>query len=133
MGMNCDILIIDDDFEDVELLMEVLNKGGMSNLHYVHSATDALRYLEEAYPDCIPKVIITDIFLPGMSGLEFLSNLKNVEKFKSIKVVLLSSATSQSHYSLFKDLGHTDFFQKPNSLKDYSHIVESIKKKFADN
>jgi PleD family two-component response regulator len=51
----CDVLIIDDDFDDIEILMEVLNNSGLEKVHYVYSATDAFQYLEDIYPDCIPK------------------------------------------------------------------------------
>jgi CheY-like chemotaxis protein len=126
---HCDILIIDDDYDDVEILTEVLNKGGMDNVHYVHSAKEALQYLEDTYPDCIPKVIVTDVFLPGVTGAEFINQLQAMDQFKDIKVVILSSAKSPKQIEMLRELGHLDYFVKPNSIDEYHHIVESIRGK----
>ncbi len=64
----CEVLIIDDDFDDIEILMEVLNKSGLEKVHYVYSAKDAFQYLEDVFPDCIPKVIVTDLHLPVLTA-----------------------------------------------------------------
>jgi CheY-like chemotaxis protein len=126
---HCDILIIDDDIDDIELLTEILGKNGLDKVHYVFSAKAAIDYLEAVYPDCIPKVIVTDVLLPGINGLEFLTNLKAQKKFNTIKVVILSSSKSQQYMSKLNELGHSDFFEKPNDLNGYLSIINVIRNK----
>jgi CheY-like chemotaxis protein len=125
----CDILIIDDDPDDLEILTEALNKSGVEKVHYVYSAKEAFRYLEEVYPECIPKVIVTDFLLPLMTGYEFLADLKAMDKYKEVKVVVLSSAKSQQQIEKLRELGDYDFYEKPSSFDRYMEVAESIKSK----
>ena len=88
---GCKILIIDDDEDDVELLSEAFLQCGVDEVHYVFSAMQAFLYLQEMEHDCLPKLIITDHFLPGLTGAEFLKDLKGMEKYKHIHVIVLST------------------------------------------
>ncbi len=126
---HCDILILDDDLDDVEMLKEVLNKDGIEKVHYVHTAIEAIQYLKELDSECIPKVIVTDLKLPGVTGVEFLTYFKTLNQFKNVSVVILSSSKNKHQTELLKDLGHLDFFEKPLSLNGYFQIVEKIKSK----
>jgi CheY-like chemotaxis protein len=75
------ILIIDDDEDDVTLLSDAFHSCGVDNVHYVYTAMQAFMYLEEQKTnDCLPKLIVTDLYLPGMTGAEFLKDLKKVWK-----------------------------------------------------
>ncbi len=123
----CEVLIIDDDFDDIEILMEVLNKSGLEKDHYVYSAKDAFQYLEDVFPDCIPKVIVTDLHLPGVNGAEFIKHLKSLDKYKDVKVVVLSTAISEHHFEIFKELRHHDYFSKPVDLAGFRKIADSIR------
>ncbi|MBA3285054.1 MAG: response regulator [Nitrosopumilus sp.] len=123
----CDVLIIEDDIDDIEILMEELNKTGLEKVHYVYSAKDAFQYLEDIYPDCIPKVIVTDLFLPGLNGVEFIKQLKSQDKYKDVKVVVLSTAISEHHFEIIKELGQLDCFSKPADLAGFGKIADSIR------
>jgi len=124
---NCDVLIIDDDFDDIEILMEVLNKSGLEKVHYVYSAKEAFQYLEDVHPDCIPKVIVTDLHLPGVNGAEFINHLKSLDKYKDVKVVVLSTGISERHFEIFKELRDHDCFSKPNDLAGFRKIAHRIR------
>lgn len=124
---HCDVLIIDDDFDDIEILMEVFKESGLEKVHYVYSARDAFQYLEDVFPDCIPKVIVTDLILPGVNGAEFIKHLKSLDKYKDVKVVVLSSANSKHHFEIFKELEHFDCFSKPVDLAGFRKIADSIR------
>lgn len=73
----CKILIIDDDSEDVEILSDVLKTSGVDSVHHVHTAMDAFMYLQNwESSELLPKLIITDMHLRGITGEEFLIDLK---------------------------------------------------------
>ena len=78
---DCKVLIIDDDKDDIGFLAEALTQAGVDSIHYVFSAMQAFIYLETVAADCLPKLIITDLYLPGMRGSEFLIDLKRMDKF----------------------------------------------------
>ena len=68
---NCKILIIDDDEDDVEILADAFTQCGVDGVHYVYTAMEAFAYLEEVEHECLPKLIVTDLYLPGITGAKF--------------------------------------------------------------
>lgn len=128
---NCKILIIDDDEEDIGLLAEALSHAGVDQLHYVFSAMQAFIYLQETAEDCLPKLIITDLYLPGITGAEFLKDLKQMEKYKDIHLVVLSTIKSEKEIERYLEMGAIDYIQKPNTYEEYVKIAENIKQKVA--
>ena len=80
----CKLLIIDDDKEDVEILTEAFSECGVNEIQYVFSAMQAFMYLQSIdNKEDLPKLIITDLYLPGISGKEFLTDLKRMEKYQT--------------------------------------------------
>ena len=125
----CKILIIDDDEDDIGILSEALAQAGVDQLHYVFSAMQAFIHLQETPADCLPKLIITDLYLPGITGAEFLQDLKKMEKYKDILVVVLSTIKSETEIKRYLELGAADFLHKPNTYEDYLKVAEQIKQK----
>lgn len=80
----CKILMIDDDEDDVEVLANAFLQSGVSAVHHVKTAMEAFMYLESVTHECLPKLIVTDNFLPGISGKEFLADLK---KWKNTSIL----------------------------------------------
>ena len=121
------ILIIDDDSDDVEILADAFTQSGVGSVHYVHSAMKAFMYLESINdPDQLPKLIVTDHYLPGITGREFLTDLKKMEKFKHIHVVVLSSEKSKKEIERYKQLGAVDYLVKPSSYDEYLQVAQDI-------
>jgi CheY-like chemotaxis protein len=123
----CKILIVDDDEDDVEILVDAFTKSGMDSVHYVYSATQAFIYLQTVELIFLPKLIVTDHFLPGITGAEFLKDLKGMEPYKHIHVVILSSVQSDSAIERYLELGALDYLVKPNSFAEYIRVATDIK------
>jgi CheY-like chemotaxis protein len=123
------ILIIDDDQDDVEILAEAFTESGVDNVHYVHSAMQAFMYLEEKKAENLPKLIVTDLYLPGISGEEFLRDLKAMEKYKNIHVIILSTIKSEKEIARYREMGAEDYLEKPVSYEDYIKVAADIKQK----
>ncbi len=126
--VHCEILIIDDDKDDIEFLTEALYKSGVDKVHFVYSAKEAFEYLKEVYPDCIPKVIVSDLFLPAVTGAEFLTDLKSMDQYKEVKVVVLSSAKPDHQIDKLYKFGDFHFLIKPSNFNGYMDIAMNIKK-----
>ncbi|HEX8331879.1 MAG TPA: response regulator [Segetibacter sp.] len=126
---HCEILIIDDDKDDVELLSEAFSKYGVQHIHHVTSVPEAYKYLEEVHPECIPKLIITDLYLPMITGDDFLKQIKSTEKYKDVHVVILSSVRVDSELVRLKEMGASDFLAKPMSYDEYLEMASEIKSK----
>jgi CheY-like chemotaxis protein len=94
-----------DDLDDVNLISEALIKIGIDKVHSVCSAKEAFKYLEDIHQYCSPKVIVVDFYLSGMTAVEFLSTLKDMDKYKHVKVVVLSSTKSLNQIEEVKKRG----------------------------
>jgi CheY-like chemotaxis protein len=125
--VRCKILIVDDDEDDVEILVDAFTKSGVDSVHYVSSATQAFIYLQTLELIFLPKLIVTDHFLPGITGAEFLKDLKGMERYKHIHIVILSSVKSDSEIERYLELGALDYVLKPNSFADYVRVAADIK------
>lgn len=121
------ILIIDDDTDDVEILSEAFTQSGVESVHYVHSAIEAFIYLQSIEnKEDLPKLIVTDLYLPGITGAEFLADLKKMDKYKHIHVIVLSSIKSEKEIERYKQLGAIDYLTKPSSYEEYIKVAKNI-------
>lgn len=75
--------------------------------------TDAVEAMEWLNGDNIPSLIITDIYMPHISGNEFLTYLKSNELWKDIPVVILSAEDSSTERIRLFEAGAADYIQKP--------------------
>src|ERR1043165_4826641 len=97
-----EILLVEDNPSDLELTKRALRKGNLTNnIHVARDGAEALEFLfcEGAYThrkiDDGPKVILLDLKLPKVDGLEVLKRIKTDERTKSIPVVVLTSSREQ--------------------------------------
>jgi DNA-binding LytR/AlgR family response regulator len=58
---------------------------------------------------------------------EFIKHLKSMDKYKDVKVVVLSTAISERHFESFKELRGFDYFSKPNDFAGFGKIADSIR------
>ena len=126
------ILIIDDDTDDVEILADAFKSSGVDSVHYVHTAMQAFMYLEEIKNMTdLPKLIVTDMHLPGITGHEFLMDLKTMEQYKHIHVIVLSSHKSEREIEQARKLGADDYLVKPFTYAEYLKVAADLKAKAA--
>jgi CheY-like chemotaxis protein len=124
---NSKVLIVDDDTDDIEILAEAFTQSGVKSVHYVHSAMQAFMYLQSIEEkDNLPRLIVTDLYLPSITGAEFLKDLKGMEKYKHIHVIILSSIKTKKEIESMKQMGAEDYLIKPTSYKDYLKVAENI-------
>jgi DNA-binding NtrC family response regulator len=120
---NGSILVLDDDFDISNLLKISLKKRGFS----VFGFTDPILALEHfKINHSTYSLVITDLKMPGMSGFEFLQNVRLVKP--ETKVILMSAFDIKgdiefTNYS--RDYAIEDFIQKPLAMKNLFRIVES--------
>ena len=124
----CQILIIDDDTDDVEILSEAFTQSGVDCVHYVNSAMQAFNYLQQVdRKEDLPKLIVTDLYLPGISGAEFLADLKNMEPYKHIPVIVLSTTKSEKQIEKYKQMGVKEYLKKPTTYEEYLEVARYMK------
>ncbi len=116
------IALIEDNEGDILLTKELFKEGKLA--HYLFTIKDgqtAIKYLEkqgEFLHAETPDLILLDINLPRINGLEVLAHIRNSEKLKNITVCILSSSASPSDVNTAKKL-EASYFQKPLDVVDF--------------
>ncbi len=105
------VLILEDSPTQAVELEYILERGGYSSITSVNGIK-ALEYLKDSN-NIIPNIIISDIVMPEMSGFEFCKELKLIEKFKNIPVILLTSLSDATDIISGLECGADNFITKP--------------------
>lgn len=74
----------------------------------------------------LPKLIVRDLNLPNITGAEYLKDLKGMDKYKHIHVIVLSSIKTPKEIERYKQLGAIDYFEKPGSFDNYIAVAKTI-------
>jgi CheY-like chemotaxis protein len=128
-----EILIVEDDPRDLELALRALQKAHLANhiaiardgveaLHFIFcEGLHAARRIEDT-----PKVILLDLKLPRVDGIEVLERLKSDERTKSIPVVMLTSSKEQSDVVESYRLGVNSYIVKPVNFEGFAEAVQDL-------
>lgn len=120
------ILLVEDDTLDVMDAKRTLDKMGI--LHIMHVAKNGeeaiqhLQRIESENPDARPDVILLDLNMPKMNGIEFLTTLRQSNSWKSIKVFVLTTSEEKEDKEQTKKLGVSGYIVKPLKLNNPSSI-----------
>lgn len=117
------ILLIEDDTVDVMTVRRAIRELKISNpLKVVGNGEEALAYLHDSTQE-IPGIILLDLNMPRMSGIEFLQVAKNDSSLKRIPVVVLTTSQEQQDKVESFKLSVAGYMTKP---VDYTKFVEII-------
>jgi CheY-like chemotaxis protein len=109
------ILLVDDDVDDCELLEETLREVGITlTINVVHDGPAAFEFLKNLDGN-LPKVIILDVNMPMMNGMEFLSKLNSLY---TIPVIMYTTTCDDNLIREAKELGAIDCVKKGTSYVD---------------
>jgi DNA-binding response OmpR family regulator len=115
---NKKVLIVDDDAKIVELVKLYLNRDGYGVIT-AYDGTTALKLARESHPD----LIVLDIMLPGIDGLEICRILREES---AVPIVLLTAKTTEQDRIIGLDLGADDYVTKPFSPKELAARVRAV-------
>lgn len=127
------ILLIEDHAEDGELTTRALRKQGLANqVHWIKDGAEALDFFNcsgayrERRREHLPHLILLDLQLPKVSGLEILQKIKTDAQLRRIPVVVLTSSTQESDVARSYELGVNSFVSKPVTFDDFSKVVSQL-------
>ncbi|HMB44464.1 MAG TPA: response regulator [Candidatus Methanoperedens sp.] len=127
------ILLVEDNPDDVALTLRALNKNNIANEVIVaKDGVEALDYLfgEGAYAGCdatsVPAVILLDLKLPRIDGLEVLERLRKDERTKFAPVVILTSSKEEQDLVRSYKLGANSYIRKPVDFTRFSEAVRQL-------
>jgi CheY-like chemotaxis protein len=128
-----EILIVEDNEQDLALAQRALRKVNVTNrIHVARDGEEALEFLfcegqfAERKVEDGPKVILLDLKLPKIDGLEVLQRIKSDPRTKSIPVVVLTSSKEQNDVVETYNLGVNSYIVKPVNFEQFSETVQKL-------
>ncbi|MGC3991417.1 MAG: response regulator [Chthoniobacteraceae bacterium] len=128
-----EILIVEDDPRDLELALRALQKANLAN--HIEVARDGEEALDYVFCEGLhagrriedtPKVILLDLKLPKVDGIEVLQRIKADERTKSIPVVMLTSSKEQRDVVESYRLGVNSYIVKPVNFESFAAAVQQL-------
>jgi two-component system response regulator len=128
-----EILLVEDNATDAELTIRALKKNNLANnLVWVKDGAEALDFLfaTGAYAGAnitsLPKVILLDLRLPKVDGMEVLRRVKAEKSTRAIPVVVLTSSKEDRDVAESYQLGVNSFISKPVGFEDFAKTVSEL-------
>jgi two-component system, response regulator len=131
---SVEILLVEDNLTDAELTIRELKKHNMANnlvhlkngeeaLHFIYGTGQYSGVRDTQYP---PKVILLDIQMPKVNGIEVLTKLKSDPKTRAIPVVILTSSKEHPDIQKCYDLGANSYIVKPVNFDGFAQAIQNL-------
>jgi len=128
-----EILLVEDNPQDLELALRALQKANLTN--HIHTARDGVEALEFLFCEGphagrkiedVPKVVLLDLKLPRVDGLEVLQRLKSDSRTRTIPVVVLTSSKEPEDVVESYKLGVNSYIVKPVNFEQFVAAVREL-------
>jgi two-component system response regulator len=133
MNIEIEILLVEDNMNDAELTIRALKKNNLANrLVHVKDGEEAIQFLfsEGKFlnrsPDECPRVILLDLKMPKITGIEVLKRIKADERTKRIPVVVLTSSNQDPDIKICYELGVNSYVVKPVEFDSFVKVVSDL-------
>ena len=114
--MKKSILLVEDDELDVISVQRTLAKIALPyELFIAHNGREAIDYLNKLSDSAMPDVVMLDLNMPRMNGIEFLKNIRAEEKYKDLKVFVMTTSNDTPDRIKTQELGISGYIIKPMS------------------
>ena len=130
---SVEILLVEDNPQDMELAVRALRKTNLTNrIHVARDGAEALEFIfcegefAERNMEHTPKVILLDLKLPKVDGLEVLKRIKGDPRTRTIPVVLLTSSKEQNDVVESYHLGVNSYIVKPVNSERFTEAVQQL-------
>jgi len=122
------ILLVEDNPDDEALTIRALRRSSIANrIEVARNGQDALDYLMEDDPSRpLPCVILLDLKLPKLDGLDVLRAIRSTPRTRLLPVVILTSSSEEADIVDSYDLGANSYVRKPVDFEDFAKAVSHL-------
>ncbi|NLI75148.1 MAG: response regulator [Candidatus Riflebacteria bacterium] len=127
------ILLIEDNASDIELTRRALDKSHIANhLIVAEDGQQALNLLHGTAdrpglaPDRLPTLVLLDLKLPRLDGLEVLRHIRNDPRTHRLPVVILTTSKEEQDVAASYDLGVNSYIRKPVDFNQFAHAIQNL-------
>jgi len=126
-----EILLVEDNPNDVELILHVFQWCNLSDkVHVAWNGEEAIEYLfgdsDPTKKKSTPKVILLDLKLPKVDGIEVLRRLRSEDSTRNIPVVVLTSSSEERDIMESYNLGVNSYIVKPVQFDEFAHVIREL-------
>ena len=122
---NKTILLVEDNPDDVKLTLRALKKSNIANdVTVARDGVEALEHLASSAP--LPTVILLDLKLPQMDGLEVLRRIRAEARWKLLPVVILTTSMEEQDVIKSYGLGANSYIRKPVEFEQFIEAVRQL-------
>ncbi|MDB5284610.1 MAG: response regulator [Bacteroidota bacterium] len=133
MNQEVEILLVEDNMSDAEMTIRALKKNNLANnVVHLKNGAEALDFIfgEGEYSgrqvEDRPKVILLDLKMPKVNGIEVLHRIKTDDRTKKIPVVVLTSSKEDPDIQACYDLGVNSYVVKPVEFDDFHKAISNL-------
>jgi two-component system, response regulator len=133
LAPEVEILLVEDDANDVELTLRAFRSRNLANQVFVaRDGAEALAFFfgEDGHPlrdiGVMPRVILLDLNLPKVDGLEVLRRLRADERTRTLPIVILTSSTEEPDIAAAYRLGANSYIVKPVDFESFARAVSEV-------
>lgn len=130
---SVEILLVEDNPSDAELALHALKKCKVANhILHVRDGAEALDFLfrrgeySARHDENRPVLVLLDLKLPKVDGLQVLKQIKSDPRTKAIPVILLTSSKEESDMAAGYQLGVNSYIQKPVNFGEFQEVVRQL-------
>jgi two-component system response regulator len=122
---DVEILLVEDDAADAELTLRALRANNLANrIQVARDGAEALEFLHSV--NHTPKVVLLDLKLPKVSGIEVLREIRGDERTRLVPVVVLTSSREEPDVAACYALGVNSYIVKPVEFEAFAKAVAEV-------
>ncbi len=125
------MLLVEDNPTDVYVIKHVVDSCGLDvDLHVIRDGQEALLYLEElenSEKPAYPALVLLDLNIPKVAGIEVLRRLRSGSPYNRTPVIVVTSSTAAVDRDAVERLKAEAYFQKPKTLTAYTELADLVK------
>jgi CheY-like chemotaxis protein len=134
------ILLAEDSDDDAVLFRLAARKAGLSELFvHVRDGEEAINYLtglrsrHESARESLPRILITDLKMPKITGFELVQWVRKQPDLQSLKIIVLSGSVVERDKASALNLGADAYWAKPPDLEDLIRLMREVKEHWLGN